>query len=259
MSQYQREAMVAREAARAAMTILRDHQGPRQVTRKGDVDLVTEVDLACEEAIRDVLQRYTPDIPVLGEEQGGPENAPTRWVVDPLDGTTNFVHGYPFFCTSIALEVREEPVAACVGDPIRGHEYWAAKGHGAFRDDRPIRVGVRTSLENALIATGFSYDRKERAAFYLDRVRAVMERCRGLRRGGAAALELALLADGRSDAFWEYNLKRWDVAAGSLLLTEAGGVITDIGGGPMTGVDVHPVAGNPTLHALLQQVLSEVP
>lgn len=251
------EVEIAVQAARAAAAIIRQ-RAPLRVEHKGSVDLVTEVDLACERAIRDVLEHHMPDVPVLGEEEGGASEAATRWVVDPIDGTTNFVHGYPFVCTSIALEVDGEPVAACILDAFRSVLYTAAAGRGARCDDRPMRIGGVDDLGSALVGTGFAYDRRERPDFYLSRFKAVMERCQGLRRGGAAALELALLADGRLDAFWEFNLKRWDVAAGVLLIREAGGVITAIDGGPIEGLVLDVVAGNPRLHQQLGAVLAEV-
>lgn len=250
------EVEVALEAGRAAAAIIRD-RAPEQVEHKGSVDLVTEVDLACERAIRAVLARHTPDIPVLGEEEGGAEAAATRWVVDPIDGTTNFVHGYPFVCTSIALEVDGEPAAACVIDAFRRVEYTAAANRGARCGDRPMRISPCSDLSEALVGTGFAYDRRERPDVYLRPFKAVMERCQGLRRGGAAALELALLADGRLDAFWEFNLKRWDVAAGVLLIREAGGVVTTIEGGPLQGLVLDTLAANPALHAQLGAVLAE--
>jgi len=251
------EAQIAVEAALAAGAILRANDGgPRQVQHKGRVDLVTEIDLQCETAIREVLARHTPDIPVLGEEGGGAEHAATRWVVDPLDGTTNFVHGYPFVCTSIALEVDGEAQAAAIHDPLRDHTYQATRGQGAWCGDRRLKVSDCRDLDQALIGTGFAYDRRERAGFYLKTFRAAMERCRGLRRAGAAAMELALLADGRLDGFWEFNLKRWDVAAGALLVHEAGGRVTDHDGGRLDGLVVHPLMTNGWLHDALQELLA---
>ena len=251
------EVRVALEAARAAASIIRE-RAPEHVEHKGSVDLVTEVDLACEQAIRAVLHRHTPHVPVLGEEGGGATDSPTRWVVDPIDGTTNFVHGYPFVCTSIALEVDGEPVAACILDAFRDVTYTAAAGRGARCDDRPMRVSSCTDLSSALVGTGFAYDRRERPDFYLSRFKAVMERCQGVRRGGAAALELALLADGRLDAFWEFALKRWDIAAGTLLIREAGGLVSSIDGRPLDGLVLDVLAGNEALYEQLGAVLAEV-
>lgn len=251
------EVSAALEAGRAAVAVIRDHaERVVRVEHKGAVDLVTEVDLRCEQVIRDVLARHTPDVPVLGEEGGGAAGATTRWVVDPLDGTTNFVHGYPFYCTSIALEVDGEPVAGCVIDAVRGVEYVAAAGRGAWSGDRRMRVSGCRDLGEALIGTGFPYDRRERADVYLRYLRAVMVRCQGIRRAGAAALELALLADGRLDAFWEFQLKPWDVAAGALLIREAGGRATAVDGGPLLGSgSLDPLASNGWLHDALHAVL----
>lgn len=251
------EVRAASEAADAAAAVIRAHQGgPRTVDHKGAVDLVTEVDRAAEVAIRKVLARHTPDIPVLGEEEGGAEDQGTRWVVDPIDGTTNFVHGYPFVCVSIALEVDHQPVAACLLDPLRSVRYTAARGLGARCGERPMAVSDCRTLDRALIGTGFAYDRRERPDFYLDPLRAVMTRCQGIRRGGAAALELALLADGRLDGFWEYTLKRWDVAAGVLLIEEAGGRVSALGGGPLPrGIGVDILAANPWIHDALAEAL----
>lgn len=217
------EEAVAVEAALAAAALQR--AGASGVRHKGAVDLVTEVDLASEAAIREVLQRHTPGIPVLGEEGGGAEGATTRWVVDPLDGTTNFVHGLPHHGPSIALEVDGVPTVGVVVDVSRGEVFRATRGRGAFCNDVRLRVSEVVSLEQALVATGFAYDRRTRAAFLLSKVQRVLEACQGVRRCGAAALDLAWLAAGRVDAYWEYSLGRWDVAAGVVLVEEAGGCV----------------------------------
>ncbi len=215
------EEAVALEAARAAARL--QAVRPRQVHHKGAVDLVTEVDLASEAAIREILARHTPDIPVLGEEGGGGDGAATRWVVDPLDGTTNFVHGLPHYGPSVALEVDGEVVVGVVIDVGRREVFRASRGHGAWLGDVRMQVSPTAELQQALVATGFAYDRGERADFYLERVARVFRACQGLRRAGAAALDLAWVAAGRLDAYWEFHLGPWDVAAGSLLVEEAGG------------------------------------
>jgi len=222
------EEVIAIEAARAAGAL----QGvrPRDVQHKGEVDLVTEVDLASERAIRDVLQRHTPDIPILGEEGGGAEGLATRWIVDPLDGTTNFVHGLPHYGPSIALQVDGEVVVGVVLDVGRQELFRASRGRGAFVNDAPLRVSAVSDLRQALVATGFGYDRGERPGFYLERVERAFRSCQGLRRAGAAALDLCWVAAGRLDAYWEFGLGAWDVAAGSLLVEEAGGVYRAIPG-----------------------------
>jgi myo-inositol-1(or 4)-monophosphatase len=249
---------VAIEAARAAGLLLRDR--PTSVQHKGPIDLVTERDLACEVAIREVLARHLPDIPVMGEEQGGTE-APTRWVVDPLDGTTNFVHDFPFYAVSIGLEVDGEPAVGVVLDAVRGTVYRATRGRGAFADDVPIRVSDVRTLDQALCGTGFAYDRRTRASFYLRFVEVFLERTQGIRRAGAASLDLAMVASGRLDLFWEFGLRPWDVAAATVLILEAGGRVS-----PIPGYDARdpacPIATNPWLHdevvALIAQTLNEV-
>ncbi|MCO4743881.1 MAG: inositol monophosphatase [Proteobacteria bacterium] len=247
---------VALEAARAAGKLL--HARPQRVDHKGVVDLVTEIDRACEDVIRGILAKHTPDIPVLGEEEGGAVDALTRWVVDPLDGTTNFVHGFPSYAVSIALEVDGSAVAGVVLDAARGVEYAAATGRGATAAGVPITVSDCRSLDAALLGTGFGYDRRERAAFYLRFVQRALEQSQGLRRAGAAAVDLALLADGRLDGFWEFTLSPWDVAAGVLIIREAGGVVTAHDGGPLERQRPSPLASNGWLHEPLMAMLGEV-
>lgn len=249
---------IAVEAALAAARVLASRQGPLQVQHKGTANLVTEVDLAAEEAIREVLGRHTPELPILGEEQGGSE-AQTRWVVDPLDGTTNFVHGFPFYSVSIGLEVDGQPTVGVVVDAVRGTVYRATLGKGAFADDARIRTSDVRTLEDALCATGFAYDRKSKAGFYLKFVQAFLERTQGIRRAGSAALDLTLVASGRIDLYWEFNLRPWDVLAGTVLVREAGGRVS-----PIPGYETRdpscPVAANPWLHdeviALIGQILA---
>jgi myo-inositol-1(or 4)-monophosphatase len=251
---------VALEAAHAAgRRLVEAHRtGPDHVDHKGAVDLVTEVDRACEAAVRAVLDRHTPDIPVLGEEEGGDFDAPTRWVVDPLDGTTNFVHGFPWFCVSVGLEVDGVREVGVVLDPLRPACFTARRGHGAHLDGRRLRVSDTRRLDAALVATGFAYDRRERARAYLSYVQAMIRHAQGIRRAGAAALDLAWLAAGRLDAYWEFNLKPWDVSAGALLVEEAGGRITDHAGGPLHGRFPAPLASNGHLHDAALGVLARV-
>ncbi|MBN2800400.1 MAG: inositol monophosphatase [Deltaproteobacteria bacterium] len=247
---------VAVEAARAAEAILhRARGGALGVRHKGEVDLVTAVDLACEEAVRAVLARHTPDIPVLGEEGGGAEAIATRWVVDPLDGTTNFVHGFPAYAVSVALEVDGEAEVGVVLDAARGPLYAAARGQGATVDGAPLRVSAVSDLSGALVGTGFPYDRRLRADLYLSRLRAVLVRAQGIRRVGAASLDLAMVATGALDAFWEFDLKPWDVAAGNLLVREAGGRVSGHDGGPLDPARPSPLASNGLLHTAMIEAL----
>jgi myo-inositol-1(or 4)-monophosphatase len=253
------EEAVAVEAALAAAAIVR--QGaPLEVRHKSAVDLVTATDVRCEQAIREVLARHTPDVPVLGEEGGGATEVNTRWVVDPIDGTTNFVHGFPFYATSIGLEVDGVPRVGVVHDHVRGITYRATRGKGAFAGNTPIRVSDVRSLEGALCATGFAYDRRTNSRFYLRFVQAFLERGQCIRRGGASSLDLALTANGHIDVYWEFHLARWDVAAGIVLVEEAGGTVTPIPGRSLAG-PASIIASNGWLHeaatALITRVLAE--
>lgn len=247
---------MAIEAAQAAAVLQRAR--PTRVDHKGAIDLVTEVDLACERAIRAVLAKHTPDVPVLGEEGGGADGETTRWIVDPLDGTTNFVHGFPFFSVSIALERDGVLDVGVVIDGVRGEVFAAARGKGATLDGQRIAVSSTRELSRALLGTGFPYDSREKAAYYLTFVQRALEQTQGIRRAGSAALDLAMVACGRLDGFWEFRLAPWDVAAGQLLVQEAGGRCTAHDGGPLPREDkLHPLASNGWLHDALRQLLRE--
>lgn len=246
-------------AARAAVDVIR-RGAPREVRHKGALDLVTEVDLAAEEAVRALLERETPRIPVLGEEGAGPD-APlpaTCWIVDPLDGTTNFVHGFPAYNASVALRLDGRVIAGCVHDAVRDRCCSAERGRGATCDGVPIAVSRRASLDQALLVTGFAYDRRERADFYLSFFRAFMIRCQGIRCAGSAALDLCWLAEGRVDGFWEFGLKPWDVAAGALLVEEAGGTATNLDGTALDLRGARIVASNGRIHPAMLAVLAAV-
>lgn len=243
-------------AARAGAAVVRAAlDGPQRVDRKGAVDLVTEVDLAAEDAIRAALRERTPGVPVLAEEGGGAAAERTRWIVDPLDGTTNFVHGFPSFAVSVGLQVDGRLEAACIVDPLRDQTYDAARGRGARLDGRPLRVSAVDRLSDALLLTGFAYDRRERADFYLRYVKAFLESAQGLRRAGAAALDLCHIAAGRADGFWEFNLSPWDVAAGALIVEEAGGRVSDMTGAPLDLDRPRLLATNGRVHEAMIDVL----
>jgi myo-inositol-1(or 4)-monophosphatase len=245
-------AVLAAETA-GAVIASRTAEGVRH---KGRVDLVTEVDLASERAIREVLARHTPDVPVLGEEGGGAVSAETRWIVDPLDGTTNFVHGFPFYAVSVALQVDGQLVAGAVLDVPRRRMFSAAAGRGAECDGTRLRVSTRSELLDALLGTGFPYDRTVDAATYLVPLQAFLERSQGVRRAGAAALDLAMVAAGELDGFWEFGLGAWDVAAGVLLIEEAGGRVTSHDGMPLDLARPSPLASNGRLHAAMVAVMT---
>jgi myo-inositol-1(or 4)-monophosphatase len=238
----ERAALVGGEIVRAAGLRTRGAEV------KGAGDYVTEVDRASERAIRDELAGS--GIPVLGEEEGHPDEPDERmWVVDPLDGTANFLHGFPIVGVSIALVERGHPVVGVVHAPLLKQTWTAARGLGARRDGRPVRVSDRPPTR-AIVGTGFPFRRKETTSRYLEVFRASFERFEDLRRPGAAALDLAWVAEGVFEGFFELGLSSWDVAAGGLLIQEAGGIVTDWDGGEgwLSG-DI--LAGTPAVHAEL--------
>lgn len=219
----------ALEAARAGAAVVRDAFTSHHTVRmKGVVDPVTAVDDAAEAAVFEALSRLCPGDAVLGEESGGEGWDSERvWIVDPLDGTVNFIHGLPHVAVSVAVWERGSPIAGAVIDVVRGEEFTARAGQGTWLNGAPIRVTDRSDLGGSLIATGFPYDRRDRAAVYAEVVGAVLAEIQGLRRLGSAALDLAWTAAGRYDGYWEYGLGPWDAAAGLLLVEEAGGRVTD--------------------------------
>lgn len=262
-SAFDAELGVAVRAAKAAGVLLTEayRQGPQRVVHKGStrLDMVTEVDQACERAIRDVLQQALPDIDVLGEEEGGAWTQSTRWVVDPIDGTTNFVHGFPWFAVSIGLEVDGERAVGVILEPVRQRLYTATRGGGAFANGERLSVSRVDHLGEALLATGFPYDRRDRVEALLALVRAALMSGQGLRRAGAACLDLAMVAEGRLDAYFELSLRPWDLAAGALLVEEAGGRVTALDGrSPLHERWPAPLATNGRLHDQLAELLARV-
>jgi myo-inositol-1(or 4)-monophosphatase len=236
---------LAATTARSAGEILRGR--PARVEEKSRANLVTELDVASEELIRELL--VPTGIPIQGEEGGGVTTG-TRWAVDPIDGTTNFVHGYPFYCVSIGLIDGDTPVIGVIYDPIRDRLMRGYHGGGAREEatGAPLRVSDTRSLEAALSVTGFPYDRKTNAIGYLGRVQKALEATHGLRRSGSAAMDLAGMATGYADLYWEQKLSPWDTAAGALLVREAGGVVTRIDGGRWTPDAPDILATNGFIH-----------
>ena len=249
------------EAANAAGEIIRTNwQQPKNIAYKGAIDLVTSVDRESERKIVEILQRSFPDHSILAEEETKVEvpRSEYRWIVDPLDGTTNFAHGYPQFCVSIALELNGAVIVGLVYDPLRRECFTAAQGQGATLNGRPIQTSPVNELDKALLATGFPYDHRERADFYLSYFKAFMTRCQAIRRNGAAALDLCYVACGRLDGFWELKLKPWDTAAGALVVTEAGGKLSDFSGAPLLISGDETLAANAQLHDQMVRVASAV-
>jgi myo-inositol-1(or 4)-monophosphatase len=252
------EVQAALEAARVAGDVLRDGFGLRhQIKYKGEVDLVTETDERAEGVIRDALLGAYPSYGMLGEEGGesaGEEDA--RWIVDPLDGTTNFAHGLPLFAVSIALEKVGEVVVGVVHDPIGEETFVAERGQGARLNDQGISVSNTAELVRALVVTGFPYDRDEVPAA-VDLFGRFSVRAQGMRRLGSAALDLCYVAAGRLDAYYERGIHAWDVAAASLILEEAGGRVTDYKGRPFEMEGGELVASNGLLHPALVELTDE--
>jgi myo-inositol-1(or 4)-monophosphatase len=247
---------IAVRAARAAGEVI-IRAVPRleslQVVAKGRNDFVTEVDRAAEREIIDSIRHLYPNHAFLAEETGpsGPDESETTWIIDPLDGTTNFLHGFPIYAVSIACMQKGKLEHAVVYDPTRGDIFTASRGNGAHLDNRRIRVSKQRQLEGALIATGFPYHANlEFTDAYLAMLRAVMTSTSGIRRLGAAALDLAYVACGRVDGFWEVGLHPWDTAAGTLLIQEAGGMVGTLSGGEyQQGGNI--IAGTPRVYSAL--------
>jgi len=249
---------LAREVALEAGALIREGKQHMQVEHKGAVDLVTQLDKASEDLIRERFQTAEPGIPILAEEGGGAKNENTRWIVDPLDGTTNFVHDFPFYCVSIALENAGILELAVIYDIANHRLYEAERGQGAKRDSEPISVSSETDLNGALVASGFAYDRRSRADFYLAYVKRFLETAQGFRRCGSAAMDLAMLAEGKLDAYWEFGLNPWDVAAGALIVREAGGYVSDVTGAPLQLNEPRILASNSHLHAAMIQQIAPI-
>ena len=253
---------IATRAARAAGAIINRAAldlDVLKVAAKGTNDFVTEVDRAAEQAIIQVLLDAYPDHGILAEESGrehGSKHSDYLWIIDPLDGTTNFIHGLPVYAVSIALSFRGKMEQAVVYDPTRNDLFYASKGRGAFLNDRRLRVSKRTRLADALVGTGFPFRRGDNFKRYLKMFEEVMPHCAGLRRPGAAALDLCYVAAGWYDGFFETGLSPWDVAAGSLMITEAGGLVGNFTGEADFLHQRELVAGNPRIYAQLVQLLT---
>lgn len=247
------------ETARDAGRVLLEKFGRIEtVTKKGDINLVTEADLASEALIVERIKSHFPRHAILAEEAGNAvvtgEDGGHKWIIDPLDGTTNYAHGYPCFCVTIALEYESEIVLGVTYDPTRDELFTAEKGRGAALNGKPIRVSDTHELGNALIVTGFPYDIKHREDFARHLTEFLLS-SRGVRRDGSAAIDMAYVACGRFDGFWEDGLNPWDVAAGKLLIEEAGGVISYYDGSKFSIYTPPIVANNGLIHQQMLNVL----
>ena len=254
-AELERLAAVARHAAQAGAEQLLKHFGQlERIREKGRAgDLVTEADVAAEQAVLAVLEEHTPELGVLAEESGrrAGQGSELEWCVDPLDGTTNYAHRYPFFGTSIGLTWRGQPLLGALAVPALEQLYWAAPGLGAWCNDSPISVSSCDGLASSLLVTGFAYDRHERLDNNYAEFAWFTHRTRGVRRGGAAAVDLAFVADGRLDGYWERGLSPWDLAAGVVLVEQAGGVVCAYDGGPAQLAEGRLIACTPGVRQAL--------
>jgi myo-inositol-1(or 4)-monophosphatase len=232
--------------------------GQLKVSTKQQNDFVTEIDRAAEATIIDTLREVYPSHAILAEESGDSRpdtDTEYRWIIDPLDGTTNFIHGFPQYAVSIALEHRGQLAQAVIFDPNRNELFTASKGGGAFLNDKRIRVSNRSKLDEALLGTGFPYRVFDHVDAYLAIFKEMTRRSSGVRRPGAASLDLAYVAAGRLDGFWEFGLSPWDMAAGALLIQESGGLVSDLAGESAYLRTGNIVGGNPKIFGQLLQVI----
>lgn len=253
--------VMAAAALKAARGLIRDFGEVEQlqVSIKGPGEFVSSADLKAERTLKTELAKGRPGYGFLMEESGSTEGSDPhhRWVVDPLDGTTNFLHGIPHWAISIALEHDDEIIAGLIYEPLRDEVFWAEKGAGAFVNDRRLRVSARRTLADAVIGTGIPFRERSGHDVYLRTLGAVMAATSGVRRQGSAALDLAYVAAGRLDGFWEFGLQRWDIAAGILLVREAGGYVSDIAGGHAMLASGDVLAANDHLHLPLARLLKQ--
>ena len=252
---------LARQACERGGRLLMEHYGRLEsINNKGRVgDLVTNADLEVEKCVLEFLQKKTPDIAVLAEESGSiGDQGSLLWCVDPLDGTTNFAHGYPFFATSIGLTWKRQPILGAIAIPFLNEIYWGVPNLGAFCNEKPIRVSSCKKLTDSLLVTGFAYDRQNRLDNNYAEFCWLTHRTRGVRRGGAAAVDLAFVAAGRLDGYWERGLAPWDLAAGVALVELAGGKVTDYKGGSFDLDNGRVLACPPGMQDTLIEELSKV-
>lgn len=228
------------------------------IRHKGEINLVTEVDIACQKKIIELIDEHFPDDYVIAEEKTNVfDGTRNRWIVDPLDGTTNYAHGYPFFCTSIAYEVQGEVVLGVVYNPIFDELFVARKNGGAYLNGEQIRVSAISDLKQSLLSTGFPYDLATSSRNNIGHWLNFLHRAQAVRRDGSAALNLSYVARGRFEGHWELKLNPWDMAAGVLIVTEAGGTVTTFDGGPFTIFSDEILASNGIIHKAMVDVLKE--
>ncbi|HTK82984.1 MAG TPA: inositol monophosphatase family protein [Bacteroidota bacterium] len=251
---------VAIEAAKEAGRFLRQHLGKvKHIQVKGgnEKNLVTEIDKQSEQMIIDKIKKHFPQHDILAEESAGgkPLTSDYRWIIDPLDGTTNFTHGFPVFCVSIGIEHKEKIIAGVIYDPNFDELFTAEKGKGAFLNGKRMSVSTIGRMDKSLLVTGFPYNVSENPNHAVERFIGFLMKAQAVRRMGSAAIDLAYVAAGRYEGFWEVALNPWDVAAGSLLVTEAGGKVTDFGGNEFSIYKPEILASNDIVHAEMAKIL----
>ena len=243
--------MAARQGGNSLLRSLKNLD-KLKVEQKGRNDFVSDADRNAERAVIDTIQKHYPDHEILAEESGAQGNSDHQWIIDPLDGTTNFLHGLPVFCVSVALAVKGRVEHGAIYDPTRDELFTASRGSGAQLNGRRIRVSGATRLERALLGTGFPYRQSNEALGpYINMFRRAIESTAGVRRPGSAALDLVYVAAGRYDAFWETGLAKWDIAAGSLIAREAGGIVSGLDGSENFLESGHVLCGSPKIYAAL--------
>jgi myo-inositol-1(or 4)-monophosphatase len=255
---WEKESAAALTAAKAAGEIQTGLFGNlKDIRKKGEIDLVTEADIQSEKAIIKILREAFPDDGFLTEESGAINSDLERvWIIDPLDGTTNYAHSFPFFAVSIALQVKDEIVLGTVFNPVLNELFQAEKGAGATMNGSSINVTQTTAMKESLLATGFPYNIHKDYKDVLALFEQMLTKAQGVRRPGAAAIDLCYVACGRFDGFWEQNLNPWDTAAGSLIVQEAGGMVSDYKGEVYSPYQKTILAGNPHIHAEMLKVLN---
>lgn len=251
----------AKDIARSSGEILKDYWQDRtrcNIEEKGINDLVSTADRESERHIREAIVARFPDHLILGEENGLTGSGEVQWMVDPLDGTSNFLHGYPWWAVSIGIRVRTEWMIGVVYNPLSGDLFWASRGEGAFRNNSPIHVSEPNIKDRGFIATGFPFKAHERIDDYLAIFKSIFMHARNIRRTGSAALDLAMVASGVFHGFFEFGLSPWDFAAGAVLIREAGGVFTDIYGGDTCFETGNILAGAPGIHRYMNSLIRPV-
>lgn len=249
---------IAIRAARSAGDLIlrsSDNIGQLNIDQKGKNDFASEVDRAAEREIINIIRTAYPDHAILAEESGQHAGNDFVWVIDPLDGTTNFLHGFPQYAVSIALKYKNRLEVAVIYDPLRDELFTAKRGGGAMLNSRRLRVTNQTTMKGALIGTGFPFKTDLHLDAYVGMFRAITTEAAGIRRAGAAALDLAYVAAGRLDGFWEIGIMEWDMAAGILLIKEAGGVVTDFSFNDNYLASGNVIAGSPKMHQMLYQLI----